>query len=95
MLNNMKKMPCVKEVYSTKRAPKIIYQTYLKQCESEEVKAKSKARSKAGKKKSASLSLWHNCMRTARQNLGIVGKALPKKDTPYYHECKRLMQMIK
>ena len=53
--------------------------------------AKSDARSKAGKLKCQGLYRWHVCMKTARKNLGIPGNTRPKKGTPMYLECVRLM----
>ena len=53
--------------------------------------AKSDARSKAGKFNCQGLFRWHVCMKTARKNLGLPGNKCPKKGTPMYLECVRLM----
>ena len=91
MLNTKRKLICVEKLYGTEKAQQMLQQEYLSHGRSKPVKVKSNARSKASKEKSAHLIEWHSCMKDARKNLGIVGKAFPKKDTAYYNECKRLM----
>ena len=49
------------------------------------------AKSDARSKKCQGLFRWHVCMKTARKNLGIPGNTCPKKETPMYLECVRLM----
>ena len=91
MLNLRNQLITVEKLYGAEKIQKLFQAEYLKIGQSRQVKIKNSARSKAGRKKSAHLNMWHNCMKAARKNLGIVGKAMPKKDTPYYNECKRLM----
>ena len=87
ILNNKNKFLSLEGHYGMEETQKMFQKEYLKS-----VKVKNIARSKASRKKSASLNMWHSCIKDARKNLNLVGKSVLKKDTAYYNECKRLMQ---
>jgi len=84
--NNMSKLQTVKHVYGQMET-----QEMLRAKCSKIIKAKNAARSKAGKEKSHVLHRWHVSLKAARNKLGITGNTFPKKGTPLYTECKRLM----
>ena len=92
VLNNMKKLESVEKLYGKKKTKHMVRQARMVSGGSKKLKAKSDARSKASKEKSAHLNRWRDCMKAARQNLGIVGNAFPKKGTDYYDECVHLMK---
>ena len=56
------------------------------------LKCRSAKKQKDGKNKAEYLKPWTDALRKARENLGITGRALAKKDTEYYKEAKRLQR---
>ena len=91
MENNMKKLKSVEELYGKKKTKRMVRAARRFPDRSTIVKAKSDARVRASKEKSQALHRWHVCMKTARKNLEIPGNTFPKKGTPLYLECTRLM----
>ena len=91
--DNMKKLKAVEEVYK-KNLKTIKKKLKLEKASSNiaELKnVKSIKRAEAGKKKWKSLRQWHDCVTVARKNLDS-SCGIPKKGTPFYEECKRLMK---
>ena len=87
--NNMNKLETVEKLYGKKKTKEMIQATCS--LASKTMKVKSEARSKSSKKKQRPLLMWHDCVKTARKNLGIKNHSLPKRGTALYDECKRLM----
>ena len=93
--DNMKKLKAVEEVYK-KNLKTIGKKLRLEKAssniaESKIINLKSIKRAQAGKKKWTSLRQWLDCVKVARKNLG-ASCGIPKKGTPFYEECKRLMK---
>ena len=86
---NIGEMKAVEKVYKEKKIQKMVKQRNLKSGQSKARMPKSTARVKAGKKKIAHLKIWQDCVKEVGIQMGKAG--LPKKGTPFYEECKRLM----
>ena len=87
--NNIGEMKAVEKVYKEKKVQKMVNQRISKSGQLKARMPKSTARVKAGKKKVAHLKIWQDCVKEAGIQMGEAG--LPKKGTPFYEECKRLM----
>ena len=88
--NNIEEMKAVEKVYKNPKIQKMVKQACLNGSQSKIKMPKSDARVKAGKKKAAHLKIWKDCVKAVSMQTGTAG--IPKKGTPFYEECKRLMK---